>query len=84
PGVPMVVLLISEVVEDETALLVYLGKMQIMPGAKLTVLEPDQETDELAVSLVPRSTGNKTEEKPARRVALAKDLASKIWVKKAS
>ncbi|HUP26911.1 MAG TPA: metal-dependent transcriptional regulator, partial [Chloroflexia bacterium] len=47
PGVPMVVLLISEVVEDETALLVYLGKMQIMPGAKLTVLEPDQETDEL-------------------------------------
>src|SRR5439155_13198223 len=43
------VVLISEVVEDESALLTYLGQMDIMPGAHATVLEHNPNDNSLNV-----------------------------------
>jgi hypothetical protein len=85
----MKVLLISEVVEDESALLIYLGEMQIMPGAKVTVLGTKQDKEHLDVSLVPRpspqaASAEDKAEPAARTVSLTRELASKIWVKQAA
>ena len=76
-GKQMQVLLISEVVEDETAILTALGKMDIMPGAKLTVLSHDAQAHTLEVRVVPR--GDRAHEE--RAVTLPEDLAAKIWVR---
>jgi DtxR family Mn-dependent transcriptional regulator len=85
-GVLMKVVLISEVVEDESALLSYLGEMDIMPGARATVLERDSAGSTLRVRIVPRAnapgeppTAEQTATK-ARTVSLGNDLAAKIWV----
>lgn len=78
PGTQMKVVLISEVVEDETAVLTSLGEMQIMPGALLTILEGDEEQDPLKVSVIPRDT----QSSQGNTVDLNKDLAAKIWVKR--
>lgn len=89
PGVPMKVVLISEVVEDESALLNYLGQMQIMPGAVVTVLERDdaQDQDTIAVRVTPRSVAGDGESPPGQgqgqTVSLDKGLAAKIWVREA-
>lgn len=78
-GALMKVVLISEVVEDESALLTYLGQMDIMPGARITVLARSPEDHSLQVSVVPRSD---TAAQP-HKVTLSNDLAAKIWVARA-
>ncbi|HYP40614.1 MAG TPA: metal-dependent transcriptional regulator [Chloroflexia bacterium] len=79
------VVLISEVVEDESALLTYLGQMEIMPGARVTVLERDAEDSSLQVRIVPRTAVREHAPddagKSAHTVALTRDLAAKIWVR---
>lgn len=72
----MKVLLISEVVEDESALLRSLGQMDIMPGATITVLERDDAGHTLKVRIIPRGEGG-----AERTASLTSDLAAKIWVK---
>jgi DtxR family Mn-dependent transcriptional regulator len=76
-GKRMRVLLISEVVEDETAILTKLGEMDIMPGAKLTVLASNPQNHTLEAQVVPR--GDRAHEE--RAVTLPDDLAAKIWVR---
>lgn len=80
PGAQMKVVLISEVVEDETAVLTSLGKMQIMPGALVTILESSAPSNTFQVRVTPRAAPD-TE---AHEVALNKELAAKIWVKHTS
>jgi len=72
----MKVVLISEVVEDESALLTYLGQIDIMPGARITALGELPEGDALLVRVTPR--GEPPRE--PRDVSLSRDLAAKIWV----
>jgi DtxR family Mn-dependent transcriptional regulator len=88
-GALMKVVLISEVVEDESALLNYLGEMDIMPGARATVLARNPDDQSLQVRIVPRGAApgqppsrEETEAK-ARIVTLSNDLAAKIWVARA-
>jgi hypothetical protein len=78
PGAHTTVVLISEVVEDETALLSRLGQLQIMPGARITVLENPGDGSELQVNVVPRGEGGWT-----LAVPIEHDLAAKIWVRSA-
>lgn len=80
-GVPMKVVLISEVVEDESALLNYLGQMYIMPGARATLLGRVPDDNSLRVSITPR--GEPPEAAP-QTVSLSNDLAAKIWVARAT
>lgn len=61
------VVLISEVVEDESAVLRQLSDTGIHPRAELTLLEPDPEE-----AVVFQTAG--------RRCAVQRDLAGKIWV----
>jgi DtxR family Mn-dependent transcriptional regulator len=81
-GARMKVVLISEVVEDESALLTYLGQMDIMPGARATVLSRDATDNSLQVGIVPRVAPGEASstEATARTVTLTNDLAAKIWV----
>lgn len=79
PGAVMKVVLISEVVEDETAVLTSLGQMQIMPGARVTILESSADTDSFHVQVIPRNAPDAQ----AHNVDLNKGLAAKIWVKRA-
>ncbi|MEO8289141.1 MAG: metal-dependent transcriptional regulator [Chloroflexota bacterium] len=78
-GVNMSVVLISEVVEDESALLTSLGEMSIMPGATLTVIARRPDEGIFEVRVVPRNV----QPDHARTVRISNDLAAKIWVKKA-
>jgi DtxR family Mn-dependent transcriptional regulator len=71
------VLLISEVVEDETALLTQLGDMDIMPGAMITVVVRHPEEHRLDVKVVPR--GDRAHEE--RSMTMSVDLAAKIWMR---
>ncbi len=81
-GVPMRVLLISEVVEDESALLIYLGKIKIMPGAGVTIQDRDPQTGSLNVIVTPRSSSREDASTgEPHTVQLTADLASKIWVR---
>ncbi|HWE62127.1 MAG TPA: metal-dependent transcriptional regulator, partial [Chloroflexota bacterium] len=64
------VVCISEVVEDETALLRYVGQKGMRPGASVVVLDREP-GGALNVDL-----GQKT-------VAVGQDLASKVWVRAA-
>jgi DtxR family Mn-dependent transcriptional regulator len=73
------VVLISELVEDETAILTRLGQIDIMPGATLTVRALLPEDNSLEVEVVPR--GDRSRE--VQVVQLSNDLAAKIWVRKA-
>jgi DtxR family transcriptional regulator, iron-dependent repressor len=87
PDDAMKVLLISEVVEDESALLTYLGRINIKPGAQLTLLEK-LPGGEYRVRVVPRkaklsrSLGSEDAEEATEMVTLTGDLASKVWVVK--
>jgi DtxR family Mn-dependent transcriptional regulator len=75
-GVTMKVLLISEVVEDESALLRGLGQMDIMPGATITVLESNEAAHTLKVQIVPRDQPEGT-----RTETITSELGAKIWVR---
>jgi DtxR family Mn-dependent transcriptional regulator len=78
-GLESRVVLISELVEDESAILTRLGQMDIMPGATLTVLANSDNSHQLQVQVIPR-------DKPSaapRTIELDHDLAAKIWVRKA-
>ncbi len=81
-NVLMKVVLISEVVEDESALLTYLGQMHIMPGAHATVLGRDPTDNSLKVGIAPRAQtpGQSPPSENAQVVLLSNDLAAKIWV----
>jgi DtxR family Mn-dependent transcriptional regulator len=76
-GRQMRVLLISEVVEDETAILTRLGEMDIMPGAKVSVTDSNRQEHTLDVQITPR--GERAHF--VRTVTLPEDLAAKIWVR---
>jgi DtxR family Mn-dependent transcriptional regulator len=78
-GAQTKVVLISELVEDETAILTRLGQIDIMPGATITVLSARPDDQSLEVQVVPR--GDQSAE--AQVVQLSNDLAAKIWVRRA-
>jgi len=67
---PLTVVCISEVVEDESALLRYLGERDVRPGARLSVLSKQG-----AAGLVVEVGG--------REVAIAQAIADKLWVRAA-
>jgi DtxR family Mn-dependent transcriptional regulator len=83
-GKEMKVLLISEVVEDESALLTHLGNLEIRPGARITVLSRNEDGS-VEVRIVPRPQAPDeppdARNKEARTVSLSGDLAAKIWVR---
>ncbi|RAQ98166.1 metal-dependent transcriptional regulator [Thermogemmatispora tikiterensis] len=74
PGETATILLISEVVEDESALILYLHQRGLTPGTRLTVvsqgrkLNPD-DSEESVVLMV-----------DGREVTIMKSVAPKIWV----
>lgn len=70
-GTAVEVVCISEVVEDESALLRYLGDRQIRPGARLTVRVQDH-------------AGGVTANLDGQDVAIAATVADKIWVRVAA
>jgi DtxR family Mn-dependent transcriptional regulator len=76
-GVATTVVLISELVEDESAILTRLGEMDIMPGATLAVLSKQPEDHTLEVKVVPRGDRSSQE----HVVQLGNELAAKIWVR---
>jgi DtxR family transcriptional regulator, Mn-dependent transcriptional regulator len=88
-GEEMRVVLISEVVEDESALLRFLGQINIMPGARLTINERNADST-LLVTVIPRGEAPGQDLSPeeaaarASTVSLTNDLAAKIWVKRAA
>jgi DtxR family Mn-dependent transcriptional regulator len=67
-GVPVQVVCVSEVVEDETAVLRYVGEKGMRPGAQVVVVEREP-GGALSVDL------------GSRTVAVGSDLAGKVWVK---
>ena len=77
-GTQVKVLLISEIVEDESAMLTQLGEMSIMPGAKITIVarRGDDHAHTVDAQIVPRDATDNA----ARTVTLPEDLAAKIWV----
>jgi len=69
------ILLISEVVEDEEALILYLHDKGLTPGTQLTVLAKEDESD----------SADMQEENfkllvEGREVCISKSVAGKIWV----
>jgi DtxR family Mn-dependent transcriptional regulator len=54
PGASMTVVLISELVEDETTILTQLGRMDIMPGAVITMRSRHLEDHTLDATVTPR------------------------------
>ena len=74
PGEKATILLISEVVEDEEALILYLHEKGLTPGTRLIVLGQDD-----------RGNGDQHEEDfrlqvEGREVHISKAVAAKIWV----
>jgi DtxR family Mn-dependent transcriptional regulator len=67
------ILLISEVVEDEEALILYLHERGLTPGTRLTMLALDPSEQIASHGLVRLQSGE-------REIAISKDAASKIWV----
>ena len=72
-GEQATILCISEVVEDEEALILYLHDKGLTPGTALTVLTQDsEESDEGRESFKVQAEG--------REVSISKAVAAKIWV----
>jgi DtxR family Mn-dependent transcriptional regulator len=74
PGETATILLISEVVEDESALILYLHQRGLTPGTRLTVVSQGRklnpnDSEESVVLLV-----------DGREVTIMKSIAPKIWV----
>jgi DtxR family Mn-dependent transcriptional regulator len=74
-GDTAIILLISEVVEDEEALILYLHDKSLTPGTQLTVLTIEDERD--SVDLQEENFKLLVE---GREVCISKAVASKIWV----
>ena len=72
-GERVTIFCISEVVEDEEALILYLHEKGLTPGTQLTILSPDNQSDE-------DSHENFTVQVAERKVAISKAVAAKIWV----
>jgi DtxR family transcriptional regulator, iron-dependent repressor len=70
-----IILLISEVVEDEEALILYLHEKGLTPGTQLTVLVKEDEKE--YVDLQEENFSLLVED---RKVCISKAVASKIWV----
>lgn len=70
-----IILLISEVVEDEEALILYLHEKGLTPGTQLTVLVKEDEKE--YVDLQEENFSLLVED---REVCISKAVASKIWV----
>src|ERR671928_1409839 len=71
-GEVVTILCISEVVEDEEALILYLHEKGLTPGTQLIVLTQDSSTDEQDESFKVQVEG--------RDVSISKAVAAKIWV----
>lgn len=69
PGVQATIFCISEVVEDEEALILYLHEKGLLPGTQLTILPEDHVEDGHVLLRV-----------EDREVAISQDVAPKIWV----
>lgn len=76
-GASTAVVLISELVEDETAILTRLGEMDIRPGAGLSILTRSSDGHTLEVEVVPGCEPATT----SKVVQLEDELAAKIWVR---
>jgi DtxR family Mn-dependent transcriptional regulator len=74
-GETATILLISEVVEDEEALILYLHDKGLTPGTQLTVLA--KEDDRESVHFEEENFKLLVE---GREVCISKAVASKIWV----
>jgi DtxR family Mn-dependent transcriptional regulator len=77
PGEQMTVVLISELVEDETAILTQLGQMDIMPGARITLLSRHPDDHTIEASVITRGDTPIA----GKQIQLDEDLAAKIWVR---
>jgi len=77
PDEQMTVVLISELVEDETAILTQLGQMDIMPGARITLLSRHPDDHKIEASVIPRGDIPIA----GKQIQLDEDLAAKIWVR---
>lgn len=72
-GEQAIILCISEVVEDEEALILYLHEKGLTPGTQLTVLtQAHEESDQGIESFKVQAEG--------REVSISKAVAAKIWV----
>jgi DtxR family Mn-dependent transcriptional regulator len=72
-GEKVTIFCISEVVEDEEALILYLHEKGLTPGTQLTILSSENSSDE-------DSHENFTLQVAERKVAISKAVAAKIWV----
>jgi DtxR family transcriptional regulator, Mn-dependent transcriptional regulator len=72
-GERVTIFCISEVVEDEEALILYLHEKGLTPGTQLTVLSSHSQSEE-------DSHENFTLQVAEREVAISKAVAGKIWV----
>jgi DtxR family Mn-dependent transcriptional regulator len=72
-GERVTIFCISEVVEDEEALILYLHEKGLTPGTQLTILSSDNQSDA-------DSHENFTLQVAERKVAISKAVAAKIWV----
>jgi len=74
-GEKAIILCISEVVEDEEALILYLHEKGLTPGTRLVVLAHDEQT-----KLVNEQDEEFCMEVKEREVCISKAIAAKIWV----
>src|SRR5579872_6834328 len=72
-GETVTILCISEVVEDEEALILYLHEKSLTPGTRLTILAPLSDREEASVE-------HFTVEAVGQPLSISKAAASKIWV----
>jgi DtxR family Mn-dependent transcriptional regulator len=72
-GERVTIFCISEVVEDEEALILYLHEKGLTPGTQLTILSSDNQSEA-------GSHENFTLQVAERKVAISKAVAAKIWV----
>jgi DtxR family Mn-dependent transcriptional regulator len=73
PGETVTILCISEVVEDEQALILYLHEKGLTPGTRLMVLPPHDDQEEASVE-------DFRLEVDRHEVVISRAVASKIWV----
>ena len=73
PGSEVKILCISEVVEDEEALILYLHQKGLTPGTQLTIFTQDEAASETVPENVKLLVGG-------REVCINKAAAAKIWV----
>ncbi|HLX41690.1 MAG TPA: FeoA family protein, partial [Ktedonobacteraceae bacterium] len=77
-GESATILCISEVVEDEEALILYLHEKGLTPETQLTIIEPDSGIS--ASGSVEEHVENFKVLVAGREVCISKSAAAKIWV----